>query len=275
MPARLEQDVPAHLRGERADKIVAELAGVSREQARRLFEHGVKVDGTAVEPNKRVAGGSIDFPVPPEEIGTVAEEVDFEVSFEDSQVLVVDKPAGITVHPGAGRRTGTLASGLLHRYPDLEGIGQEGRWGIVHRLDQGTSGLLLVAQDRPVLRVSDRPAGCPTNSPVLPGPGARCPGDADRHHRCSHREGPLPSDPQEGRARRPSGAHPLSVARESGDDLVAGSRFGDRPHPSDQSPSQCHRPPGGRGPDLHPPDRSHSFAPHLPARRPPGFHPPR
>jgi 23S rRNA pseudouridine1911/1915/1917 synthase len=146
MPARLERDVPAHLRGERADKIVAELAGVSREQARRLFDHGVNVDGTAVEPNKRVAGGSIDFPVPPEVIGTVAEEVDFEVSFEDSQVLVVDKPAGLTVHPGAGRRTGTLASGLLHRYPDLEGIGQEGRWGIVHRLDQGTSGLLLVAR---------------------------------------------------------------------------------------------------------------------------------
>ncbi len=102
MPARLEKDIPAHLRGERADKIVAELAGVSREQARRLFDHGVKVNGTPVEPNKRVAGGSIDFPVPPEEIGTVAEDVDFEVRFEDSHVLVVDKPAGI-VGPSRGR----------------------------------------------------------------------------------------------------------------------------------------------------------------------------
>jgi 23S rRNA pseudouridine1911/1915/1917 synthase len=76
----------------------------------------------------------------------VAEDVPFEVRWEDAHVLVVDKPAGIVVHPGAGRKTGTLASGLLHRYPELEGIGQEGRWGIVHRLDQGTSGLLLVAR---------------------------------------------------------------------------------------------------------------------------------
>ena len=146
IPARLEQTVPEHLIGARADKIVAELAGVSREKARRLFEQGVNVDGTAVDPNQRVPGGVIDFPMPAEEPGTVAEEVDFAVRYEDPQLLVVDKPSGISVHPGAGRRTGTLASGLLHRYPDLEGIGQEGRWGIVHRLDQGTSGLLLVAR---------------------------------------------------------------------------------------------------------------------------------
>jgi 23S rRNA pseudouridine1911/1915/1917 synthase len=146
MPARREQTVPEHLIGARADKIVAELAGVSRDKARRLFEQGVTVDGTAVDPSQRVIGGSIDFPVPAEEMGTVAEDIAFEVRYEDPEILVVDKPSGISVHPGAGRRTGTLASGLLHRYPDLEGIGQEGRWGIVHRLDQGTSGLLLVAR---------------------------------------------------------------------------------------------------------------------------------
>ncbi|MEX0666987.1 MAG: RluA family pseudouridine synthase, partial [Acidimicrobiia bacterium] len=86
------------------------------------------------------------FAEPSQESGTVAEGVAFDVRWEDPHVLVVDKPAGIVVHPGAGRKTGTLASGLLHRYPELEGIGQEGRWGIVHRLDQGTSGLLLVAR---------------------------------------------------------------------------------------------------------------------------------
>ena len=146
MTPRLEQVIPEYLLGERADKIVAELAGVSREKARRLFEQGVTVNGSRVDPNNRVAGGLIDFPAPPEDLKTVAEDVEFEVRYEDDDVLVVDKPAGIVVHPGAGRQTGTLASGLLHRYPGLEGIGQEGRWGIIHRLDQGTSGLLLVAR---------------------------------------------------------------------------------------------------------------------------------
>jgi 23S rRNA pseudouridine1911/1915/1917 synthase len=146
MTPRLEQAIPAHLSGQRADKIVAELAGISREKARRLFEEGVTVDGSPVDPNNRVAGGSIDFAEPPREAGTVAEDVPFQVRWEDPHVLVVDKPAGVVVHPGAGRKTGTLASGLLHRYPELEGIGQEGRWGIVHRLDQGTSGLLLIAR---------------------------------------------------------------------------------------------------------------------------------
>ena len=146
MKSRLEQVIPDRLAGERADKIVAELAGVSREKARRLFEQGVTVDGSPVDPNNRISGGSIEFARPVADIGTVAEEVPFEVRWEDEAVLVIDKPAGIVVHPGAGRKTGTLASGLLHRYPELEGIGQEGRWGIVHRLDQGTSGLLLVAR---------------------------------------------------------------------------------------------------------------------------------
>ena len=146
MTSRLEQVIPDRLAGERADKIVAELAGVSREKARRLFEEGVTVNGSPVDPNNRISGGSIEFARPVAEMGTVAEDVPFEVRWEDAHVLVVDKPAGIVVHPGAGRKTGTLASGLLHRYPELEGIGQEGRWGIVHRLDQGTSGLLLVAR---------------------------------------------------------------------------------------------------------------------------------
>jgi 23S rRNA pseudouridine1911/1915/1917 synthase len=146
MTQRIEQVIPERLAGERADKIVAELAGVSREKARRLFEQGVAVDGNSVDPNNRITGGSIDFPAPADEIGTVAEDVAFQVRYEDPHLFVIDKPAGIVVHPGAGRTTGTLAAGLLHRYPELEGIGQVGRWGIVHRLDQGTSGLLLVAR---------------------------------------------------------------------------------------------------------------------------------
>ncbi|HEU4750297.1 MAG TPA: RluA family pseudouridine synthase, partial [Acidimicrobiia bacterium] len=141
--------IPDHMAGERADKVVAELAGISRQASRRLFELGVVVDGSAVEPNRRLTTGMIEFVAPVGEDLLAAEEVAFTVVHEDAHLLVVDKPAGLVVHPGAGRHTGTLAGGLLYRYPDLEGVGEAGRWGIVHRLDQGTSGLLLVARNPP------------------------------------------------------------------------------------------------------------------------------
>ena len=76
----------------------------------------------------------------------VAEPVKFGVVFEDEFIAVVNKPAGIVTHPGAGNAGGTLAAGLLHRWPQIEGVGEAGRWGIVHRLDKGTSGLLAVAK---------------------------------------------------------------------------------------------------------------------------------
>ena len=68
------------------------------------------------------------------------------VVYEDADLVVVDKPAGLVVHPGAGREGGTLVNGLLARYPEIAGVGQPDRPGIVHRLDKGTSGLLLVAR---------------------------------------------------------------------------------------------------------------------------------
>lgn len=149
MEERLRFPIPDHLAGERADKVVAELAGISRQASRRLFELGVVVDGSAVEPNRRLTTGMIEFVAPVGERLLEAEEVAFTVVHEDPYLLVIDKPAGLVVHPGAGRHTGTLAGGLLYRYPDLEGVGEAGRWGIVHRLDQGTSGLLLVARNPP------------------------------------------------------------------------------------------------------------------------------
>jgi 23S rRNA pseudouridine1911/1915/1917 synthase len=75
--------------------------------------------------------------------------VDFPVAYEDDAVIVVDKPPGLVVHPGAGHATGTLAQGLLARYPELAGVGEPGRPGVVHRLDVGTSGLLVVARTPP------------------------------------------------------------------------------------------------------------------------------
>lgn len=147
MNDRIRREIPEHLRGERADKVVAELAGVSRIKARDLFSGGVAVDGAPVEPKTRLEGGVVEFPVPVAVPPPGPEHVPFAVAYEDEDLLVIDKPAGVVVHPGAGRTRGTLAAGLLHRYPDIEGVGQEGRWGIVHRLDQGTSGLMLIARN--------------------------------------------------------------------------------------------------------------------------------
>ena len=140
--------IPSGLEGERADKIVAQLAGVSRSAARALFESdpGVLVDGRRVAANERLAGGVVAFSAP-ESTETVAPEiVPFEVIYEDNDLIVIDKPPGIVVHPGAGQSRGTLVAGLLERYPELEGVGQSDRWGLVHRLDKETSGLLLVAR---------------------------------------------------------------------------------------------------------------------------------
>ncbi len=140
--------VPPALDGERADLIVARLAGVARAQARRWCEQGdVEADGVPVEPKTRLEAGTVvSFPTPPPRTGLVPEQVDFGVVYADEDIIVVDKPAGLVVHPGAGQTTATLAAGLLHRFPDLEGVGDEGRWGLVHRLDRDTSGLLVVAR---------------------------------------------------------------------------------------------------------------------------------
>ncbi len=150
MEARLRLTIPSHLVGERADKVVAELAGVSRQTARALFEQPVTIDGVMVTATHKVPEGVIEFAAPPPRAATVPEDIPFQVVFADQHLLVIDKPAGLVVHPGAGRSTGTLAAGLLHRFPELATVGEEGRAGLVHRLDQGTSGLLLVARDNDV-----------------------------------------------------------------------------------------------------------------------------
>jgi 23S rRNA pseudouridine1911/1915/1917 synthase len=142
----MKAPVPADLDGERADLVVARLAGIARAPARRLVEEGAAlVDGVAVAPSSRLAAGAVvEVEVPEPGPLLVPEDVPFAVRYEDGDVAVVDKPAGVVVHPGAGRAGGTLAAGLLRRWPSLEGVGQPDRWGIVHRLDRDTSGLLVV-----------------------------------------------------------------------------------------------------------------------------------
>jgi 23S rRNA pseudouridine1911/1915/1917 synthase len=139
--------VPTELSGSRVDKALAVLLKISRNEARLLFEGGVLVDGSVVRPRDQVEEGSIiETPRPIGQPILKPEPVEFGVVIESSAYLVVDKPAGVVVHPGSGRTFGTLAAGLLYRYPDLEGVGMPSRWGLVHRLDRDTSGVLLIAR---------------------------------------------------------------------------------------------------------------------------------
>jgi 23S rRNA pseudouridine1911/1915/1917 synthase len=144
-------EVPDALAGERLDRIVALEAGVSRhEAASSISAGGVTVNGRVVaKGSTRVeAGDVIEADVAPAAVVSVSADpsVRFAVVYEDDDVIVIDKPAGLVVHPGAGHAEGTLVHGLLSRYPEIAGVGESERPGIVHRLDSGTSGLMVVAR---------------------------------------------------------------------------------------------------------------------------------
>lgn len=139
--------VPAEHAGARLDRFLAELPEIgSRAVAERLVrDGGVLVDGRARPKSHRLEGGEeLEYEAPaPRPSGLEPEQMDLHVPYEDEHLLVVDKPAGIVVHPSAGHHTGTLVHGLLAL--EAEG-GDEDRPGIVHRLDRDTSGLLVVAR---------------------------------------------------------------------------------------------------------------------------------
>ena len=148
----MTQTVPEELDGERLDRAVAIIGDVSRSMARTIVDAGgVTVDGTTVtEAKSRVRAGSVlVFEIPETEARLTPHPVDYGTVYVDDHLLVVDKPSGLTVHPGAGTGDETLAAGLLFDHPSIEGVGQPGRWGIVHRLDRATSGLLVVALTEP------------------------------------------------------------------------------------------------------------------------------
>lgn len=134
--------------GSRFDKTLAEVAGLSRAGARALIDAGdATLNGATAPAKTRVAAGDTiawSDPTRPDAMPAQA-EVPFDVVAQLDRYLVVSKPAGVVVHPGSGVEDGTLVNGLLHRFPDMRGVGQPGRWGIVHRLDKDTSGLMLVA----------------------------------------------------------------------------------------------------------------------------------
>lgn len=141
--------VGPELAGERLDRHVAARLGAARNQVQRWIEDGlVQVNGREAKPSTALSAGDLVecHPPEPKEDRVVPEPGDLNVLYEDQGLVVIDKPAGLTVHPGAGRSTGTLAHYLLDRYPEMAGVGGPGRPGIVHRLDQGTSGVLVVAR---------------------------------------------------------------------------------------------------------------------------------
>lgn len=145
--------VPAALAGERVDRVVALLTGLARSEVAELVSDGaVRVDGGTVRTrSQRVADGDrveVDLAEPAIAPGVDGggDDVDFPVVFADDHVLVVDKPEDLVVHPGAGNPTGTLVQGIVARYPEVAAVGDPSRPGIVHRLDRGTSGLLVVAR---------------------------------------------------------------------------------------------------------------------------------
>ena len=155
-PARIALAAAARDVGERLDRFLGQAAGerrlaLSRTRFKALIEAGhVKVNGVAIrDPAARLTDGAqieVEAP-PPAESPLAAQELPLNILFEDAHLLVLDKPAGLVVHPAAGHQSGTLVNALIaHCGGSLSGIGGIKRPGIVHRLDKDTSGLLVVAK---------------------------------------------------------------------------------------------------------------------------------
>ena len=137
--------------GARLDAWLAETAPEhSRARWQALIKDGlVTVNGEKTKPNSKLRiGDCVKWTVPdPVEASPQAEEIPLTVLFEDRDLIVINKPAGLVVHPAAGNETGTLVNALLHHCKDLAGIGGEKRPGIVHRLDKDTSGIMVIAKN--------------------------------------------------------------------------------------------------------------------------------
>ena len=135
--------------GQRVDKFLAEHSLLSRSAIQRLAREGhVRVDGAPVEPSYKVRAGQelvVDVPEAEPDVLLRAEDIAIDVLYEDDDVVVVNKPAGLVVHPAHGHKTGTLVNAMLGRIASTTGR-ESGRPGIVHRLDKDTSGVMVVAK---------------------------------------------------------------------------------------------------------------------------------
>jgi 23S rRNA pseudouridine1911/1915/1917 synthase len=144
-------ELTADRSGERLDTFVARRCPeLSRSHARHLIDEGlVTMDGRQGKPSEHVTAGlrvSVTIP-PPETIDLEPEDIPLTIIYQDGDIIVLDKPAGLTVHPAPGHPSSTLVNALLAACPDLRGIAGTLRPGIVHRLDKDTSGLMVVAKN--------------------------------------------------------------------------------------------------------------------------------
>jgi len=150
--------------GQRLDKYVAQMVpDLSRSRAQKLIEAGLLTvsDGIA-KPSYRLEVGDlvvVRIP-PPEPMEVKPQAIPLDIVYEDEDIVVVNKPAGMVVHPAYGHRTGTLVNAVLAHCPDLAGVGDDLRPGIVHRLDKDTSGLIIVAKNDSARRHLQRQFKC-------------------------------------------------------------------------------------------------------------------
>ncbi len=148
MTTKIELTVEAT--GGRLDKYIADHTDLSRAHIQKLIREGkILIGGRTARPKRNITVNeriTIEIPAP-EMIDVQPENIPLQIVYEDNDVLVVDKPAGLTVHPAAGNWTGTLVNAVLAHCPDLMGIKGTQRPGIVHRLDKDTSGLIVIAKN--------------------------------------------------------------------------------------------------------------------------------
>jgi 23S rRNA pseudouridine1911/1915/1917 synthase len=147
---------PPEAAGKRLDLWLAEaLPELSRSRLQALVRSGhIRANGRETRPSHKVKPGmrlDIEIP-PPADTALRPEPIPLNVLHEDADIIVLDKPAGLVVHPAAGHASGTLVNALLAHCPDLAGIGGEKRPGIVHRLDRDTSGVMVAAKNEPAMR---------------------------------------------------------------------------------------------------------------------------
>ena len=151
---RVTETIPSSLADMRVDRVVSLIADVSRNAAAALIESGaVTLDGAIVDAGKvKVTTGqqiTVDISkVAEPELPAAQTDLQLDVVYQDDDVIVVNKSAGLVVHPGAGNKGGTMVNYLLARYPEIAGVGDPMRPGIVHRLDAGTTGLIAVARNQ-------------------------------------------------------------------------------------------------------------------------------
>lgn len=151
---KVEETLPAALNGERIDRIVALIADISRSDATKLIaDGGAEVDGVVVTSGKpRLQEGQVVVvdleKIPVEVLPEADASVHLDVVYVDDDIIVINKAAGMVVHPASSHGTGTVVNGILALYPEVAQVGQPARPGIVHRLDSGTTGMMVVARSQ-------------------------------------------------------------------------------------------------------------------------------